>query len=89
MFVQFSTSRGTLCSYHLCVVIHNSTEVLFFLRAILPWLAYEVNRSHCGGERNTAKKLTDWQRLWKEHGMKPKLLIPGVLEHWNEIKRLL
>ncbi len=50
---------------------------------------YEVNTSRSGAKRNTAKNLADWQRLWKGHSMKPILQISGVLEHWNENKRLL
>jgi len=67
------------------MVIHNTAEVFFGVNFPLrnPALAgYEVNTFSSGAKRNPAKKLTDWQRLWKEHSVKATLQISDV-EHWN------
>lgn len=47
-------------------------------------VGYEVNTLRPGAKRNAAKKLSDWQRLWKEHSVKPTRLIC-----WNNNERLI
>lgn len=71
------------------MVIVSSTEVFGVIFPLgNPALAgHEVNTPRSGAKRNTAKRLPDWQRLWKVQSMKPTLQISDVLEHWNQDKR--